>query len=807
MKKTLFLTALLGVAFSANALAGTATLTDQTTTIDGTTYSGYVFELTGTNAGGGTDFHKAVFTTPTATTNQSNTATVTNTSGANTKVTYTDNNSTSYSNIDIYQLFADSENQSVANRTYGHTLKLNSSGTDAVTYDTSFTPVTLGGLISTGSAASYTISNSGTRQLEFKGNGSVNATVGVTTTFATGGDVTVQSDSTWTVASGATFTVNSGKDITVSEGKTLTLSGAGNVTIGRIINAGGTIDASALTGTLTFVATRSVSDSTAGTTTKLVKFASADAAKAWLDSETSVAKTYSTYGTLTTDAEWIVYSVRAARTDLAITSTSGQLMATVNSSNDTALYNTISGDKITMSSDKTGWVNTANSTIAADIALADYTLNINDGSSNGPRVTFTGDLTGSSKSKLALGKNWTYNFDLNGDISGFSGTIEDTVGTLNVSIGGSSTTGFAGKIDIAGTLTLNRAVTLTQDGNSLGNVSGTKALTVQGNTTIGGTLGNVGVNISVENNKTLTMTGAGGFGNYVGTITVAQGSTLAIAPSSQENYNILNGSSGKVVNNGTLTINDKVTGDAHINNVSGTGSISSAATTLQVSIDNTSGKSFTGSLEATAGTLTVVNGTSTAFTALSANGGDIVLDAANISATTVTLNGGSITLGTEEAHDYSMTITNLMVKADSDLYGNLVLSDGATVTIADGATVTLGCTIKLSGTTSFVVTTPVTDDPTTWVTVADSVEDVLNASGDSVTDTWAQSQGADKWYTYLSYDAATGTYITTDTVGNLMLVYDKTDSDNGKLMLTPEPATATLSLLALAGLAARRRRK
>lgn len=172
----------------------------------------------------------------------------------------------------------------------------------------------------------------------------------------------------------------------------------------------------------------------------------------------------------------------------------------------------------------------------------------------------------------------------------------------------------------------------------------------------------------------------------------------------------------------------------------------------------------------------------------------------------VTLNSGATASFLDGTEERTITLSGLTVNGDSNLNANVVFTANATVTLAEGATVTMGSTIQLSDTTSFVIPTAVTADSSTWVTIADSVEGVKNAAGTSVTDAWTKSNGADKWYTGLTYDASTNTYSLGTSQGGLVLVYDLTDKSNGKLMVTPEPATATLSLLALAGLCARRRR-
>lgn len=185
---------------------------------------------------------------------------------------------------------------------------------------------------------------------------------------------------------------------------------------------------------------------------------------------------------------------------------------------------------------------------------------------------------------------------------------------------------------------------------------------------------------------------------------------------------------------------------------------------------------------------------------------------------TLSLGGGTLTLGTPESHGNDLVMQNLTVAASTILNANMVLKDGAMLEFAENAVVTLGCNVTLLGDATFTTGVAVPETPAVaGVVILDSVEDVLDADGKSITLSWDQSAGMPRWHKEL-YKVGDKTY-TTDasaagaTLTNLSLVYERTYSDNGpfngtiRIAALPEPATGTLSLLALASLAARRRKR
>ncbi|MGN0865178.1 MAG: beta strand repeat-containing protein [Akkermansia sp.] len=476
------------------------------------------------------------------------------------------------------------------------------------------------------------------------------------------------------------------------------------------------------------------------------------------------------------------------------------------------------------------------------------TLNLNTNTS----ITMTTQLVMTGNASIAGGTFNTYGCGIT--VSGTANTISSTMqvrsdATLTVSgeadtllISGTLTRGNdsvgtltkagAGILTISGainSITVNGANTTVYKGTSIGaadqttTISGMR-LAGEQRITLAGTvnIGNMGANDLSRSDNGYAFIGSGTI-NITGTVDVLHNSAGETTTHSKLGF-----STGTVI---TVQRGASLTSGAIFN--------SSTSNTNNASVVVQSGGTLTvGGHESRIVKLTNAGSASFAdgikwMGELENNGGTLTLKGANAAIETMTLNGGTITLGSEESHNHTLSTNSLTLSADTTLNANLKLgvvdeddSDSttatpttATVRIAKGASLTLGCTITLADTVRFVVTTPVSMDvvttpvsmdPATWVTIADSVEDVLLSDGTtSVTGGSWKQMGSDKWYTYLSYDEATSTYTTGADEGQWALVYDRTVANNGQLMIlgVPEPTSATLSLLALVGLAARRRRR
>lgn len=151
----------------------------------------------------------------------------------------------------------------------------------------------------------------------------------------------------------------------------------------------------------------------------------------------------------------------------------------------------------------------------------------------------------------------------------------------------------------------------------------------------------------------------------------------------------------------------------------------------------------------------------------------------------------------DTAHEVTVTVTGtLTAGAGATLNANLVMESGSTLHL-DG-TLTMGSTVKLvDGTTlegSILDTLYTTGSATLFSGVDEFYVNGLQwAEGDS----WSADTDSDKVLALFTNLEGQYTYGLSYAGGNVVLVTPN----------VPEPATATLSLLALAALAARRRRK
>lgn len=226
------------------------------------------------------------------------------------------------------------------------------------------------------------------------------------------------------------------------------------------------------------------------------------------------------------------------------------------------------------------------------------------------------------------------------------------------------------------------------------------------------------------------------------------------------------------INSGTLQVKEGT--------ALGTGSVVLNDGSLQVDTDAT-----IATLTQNGGTIVVAEGSTLTVTTLSiAETATLAVQGAieftapqNITHDSITLDGTTITLG--EDHSGVLTTSALTVNSDSTVNANLVIADGGSITFTEG-TVTLGCTIDFgTGTT---------------IALGEAYHDQLKTNGMALIFT-----GVDDVHG-LENVVVTGDFVP----GSLVKVQQLDGSYN--IYATPEPATATLSLLALAGLMARRRR-
>lgn len=371
--------------------------------------------------------------------------------------------------------------------------------------------------------------------------------------------------------------------------------------------------------------------------------------------------------------------------------------------------------------------------------------------------------------------------EISGTISG--GTING--GSADVTISGNVTGGTINgnnHITISGQISGGSVENATLSGNVISggsinnvtlaagerlNVQGGGSVTI-GNVTHATTGGAYGYGLIVNGNTALTMNGEADFtSNEYSKIGIQDGSSLIVANGGDVTCSQLGWSDNSM--NGTTTVNQ--------------GGSLTATSAYVKSFTNAGTTEMSGSLNAetivNSGSLTVNN-----LAALS-NGAD------------VTLNGGSLdikneariaslTLGTGAEitindHAGTLTTSALTVNGDSTVNANLVFAENSAISFTEGS-VTLGCNIDFgTGTT---------------IALGESYLDTLRSDGKVLL-----FSDVEHYSDNLESIAVTGNF----TGGHLLAELQGNGTYN--IYATPEPATATLSLLALAGLVARRRRR
>ena len=204
-----------------------------------------------------------------------------------------------------------------------------------------------------------------------------------------------------------------------------------------------------------------------------------------------------------------------------------------------------------------------------------------------------------------------------------------------------------------------------------------------------------------------------------------------------------------------------------------------------------------------AGKLTVSSETKT-VSALTAGSSVDITNAADLSIADVTIAAGqtvgvfsgataSATPATD--NEGTLTVKNLTANTGSTLNANLVLGGGTLTlndTLAMGSTLTLSSGVILSGDLLTGWT-----DRTQALTLFSGVDALTLGTGAASGGAITKDDGVDA-----------STYFTNLGQGEFVLTYTgATGGGTVSLMNVPEPTTATLSLLALMGLAARRRRR
>lgn len=289
------------------------------------------------------------------------------------------------------------------------------------------------------------------------------------------------------------------------------------------------------------------------------------------------------------------------------------------------------------------------------------------------------------------------------------------------------------------------------------------------------------INIA-ENNGTIVLSGASGYfasKKQIGNIELSGSSALTLTD-------------GYSYHQGYTT---------YLGSISGTGTIKTSGNKspkerIEVSGDVEDSVSFIGNRTSSASSVTFAftkEGVETVTLAEITNTtGTLNFEAKALTTTSLTLNAGTVgvysigsQLSSDSSHsaadEVSLTTTNLTVGGNATLNADLVVN-GGTMTFANNAILTMGSKVSIGDDVTVVLTQEMVDSiyRGEWVEIIASVDGVATLGNTSFT-------------------GATG--VTLDQPK----AYALTQIDD-KVYITPEPATATLSLLALAALASRRKR-
>lgn len=300
------------------------------------------------------------------------------------------------------------------------------------------------------------------------------------------------------------------------------------------------------------------------------------------------------------------------------------------------------------------------------------------------------------------------------------------------------------------------------------------------NDTINGTLRNYGTSAVTLNGSNYSNLEIRAYDNETTTLTVTgQDADLTIKQIIQDPSDGTHGHIDVVLDNGHKT------------------SISNWVTVDSVTLKNGSSVYMNNH---TVGTLTVASGSTSMITGgagigtnqhkvnniVVEEGASLTTGAANATVQTLTMaEGASLTVGDGDTHNLNLTTTSLTVNGDGAMTGNLVVANKGTMTFADGAALTMGGNVTIGNTVTVMLTDTMVESiqAGNWVEIFSGV----------TTANLSQS---------LTFS---GSGIMSDYVAEHEAVYSLKQVGD-KVYITPEPATATLSLLALAALAARRRR-
>lgn len=927
MKKTLFLTAILGAAFCSTAF-GARTVADYSTTDGEMEFSGAIIEYTGTS-------NNQTIGTSGVTFDINKSGTTYQKKGAS------QNPDLGGTNGNLWEYLTTHKDNVV----YGHTIKMSGSTGGEVQLNTSGMGNTLfGGLITTAEAAnaSYTLNaNSGDAFLTANDEVGANMSIGANTTFKAPDNNTIEiaSSGTWDIADGKTLLLRAGRiylhdNTTVSlngggtlafeiphsahklqlgEGAQFDINGGTTVQVGDSFNYafsdGAGFTSSDNTGKLNFVVTATNVGPEAGTNafgtqtyTTTGSFNAAEGVTLLLNgreatlSDKELTANGTTYFIQNASATWDAAGATDIVVDTETTDTAVALGGGVYTLNSLTVE---SGKVTTTHSGDAGCVSGTitvkggavfevagqhdafgyNSGVSTEKVVLDgtngetATLALNQTTGNtvtmrtalemkgnaavtgkgfntfdGFRLTVSG--TNNVIDKFDMRKNATVDVAANGSvemksviinaqdtgddrtldktgsgdliISGdaalkkvhhVGGAIKVTAGTTNILAleGGDGSSGST-TIDVAAGATLaitgangatdtsykNKGLILSEwNAGTTANIDG--ALLSEDATAY---IGDATLTLNLNSGSTTALAGIA-IANTKGNkeqglnLNMAEGSTFilgaaGITTTKNTNVQIAGGELGISADEVAIATDMTVTGALTINTNKYTFNANGTAVTA-----GTDGGTLTmnGNINLNGGSLTVTgNGTFT-MKSLQLTGDDAdltiddtttVTDAADLAVNALTMKAGA-TLSIGQHEDSIVSVQTLTVEGDSTLNANLAIAEEGAL-ISHGV-LSMGCTVTIGSGTEITVDGDIAAGPVTIFTDVDSLTlgnvDINNA-------TWTDAVG----FVINGVTASAGEYVIGYWDGTVSIAAAN----------VPEPATATLSLLALAALAARRRR-
>lgn len=395
------------------------------------------------------------------------------------------------------------------------------------------------------------------------------------------------------------------------------------------------------------------------------------------------------------------------------------------------------------------------------------------------RTLSVGSLT---LSNTTIGKGITINLTNGGSIgtgNTINGNLKVTKGTLtlnnNTTTYGSDsiiTAARGTKIDISSASTQTISAVELQENSELH---------VRLNCTVGSAASRTA--ISMANGSVITLWS----GKVYGDITIDQSTTIRGSQKGDGGW-----VGGTISGNGTLTLGTDSNGNSNVWEVASSVS-DKAEGMLALVMDSKSVVTLSGANTYSGGTtikqskLKLASETALGAGDVTVMAGDGLCFADTLSHATIggalTLNSG-VTITLNEAHNGTLTTNGLTLDGDATFNGNLVVKGGE-LDFTSGGTLTMGCDVTIGNDEDSIVTVVLTQDMVESIKQGDYVAIIRNVNIATL-GSHIEFRGAD-------FELERPN------------VYELKQSGD-KIYITPEPATATLSLLALAGLAARRRR-